>query len=957
MDKEIKSKKPKNKRRLITVIVVAAVILIAAVTALTDFITDWMWFKEMGYVSVFLKELTTKLKLGIPAFIIASALAALFLRILQANFLKKGRLELAEAKDKKRIRLVTLLLSVIFGAVFTVLVVSELWFEILQYSNATDFNLKDPLFGLDLGFYIFKLEFLSDLSSSAVVLCVLLIVLTLVFYLLLLSFSDVKRDENRTVYEFEEASEKEDINVNTPFGDFVIPRARRKGTEDSDIKTRLKALLSIAANEFMILGIMFFIALAARFGLMRYKLLYGGTGVAYGAGFTDITVTLNIYRIVMICSLLSAVMLVAAVKRKKIITGLIFPAVIVIALIVQLPLSSLVQSVIVAPDEITKEKKYIGYNIEYTQSAYDLGDISVRDFSPQNSLNKQIVLDNMETFSNIRINDFEPAEQFYNQTQSIRSYYTFNDVDVDRYSVNGEYTQVFLSAREIDNSRVEDSWIIKHLKYTHGYGLALSRVDRVTGSGQPALLIDSIPPVSDVPEIQIARPEIYFGESTDDYVIVKTDEQEFDYPSGESNTYCEYEGAAGIELSFLKRVLFSIRENSLQMLVSTNINSDSRILIYRNIMERVNKIAPFLAYDYKPYMVVDGSGHLFWIIDAYTMSQYYPYSEPYQKGGNVNYIRNSVKITVDAYNGTTNFYIVDPDDPIAETLARIYPVLFRSIDEMPQDLRVHLQYPNALFDIQANVYTKYHMTDEEVFYQSEDLWAIAKELYGGSETVLTPINFIMKLPGETSAEFISSIPYTPSGKSNMTGLLVARSDGDNYGELVLYRLPKDRIIYGPAQIEAQINQDADISKEFSLWNNSGASYSRGNLFVFPVEDALLYAEPIYMESSSSSLPEVKRVIMYYGDQVAYESTLAECLDSLFGDGTGDPLSTDNPIETGHEMAAAIASGEPEVTTPGEPADPTDAPDGSETTNKDTLINLINTTQKLLEQMQQLLEAM
>ncbi|MBR5926499.1 MAG: UPF0182 family protein, partial [Firmicutes bacterium] len=588
----------------------------------------------------------------------------------------------------------------------------------------------------------------------------------------------------------------------------------------------------------------------------------------------------------------------------------------------------------------------------------NLKDISIRDFSPQNTLNKEQVLDNMETFSNIRVNYFEPAEQFYNQTQSIRSYYTFNDVDVDRYTVNGEYTQVFLSAREIDEDRVEDSWIIKHLKYTHGYGLALSRVDKVTSSGQPALLIDSIPPVSDVAEITITRPEIYFGESTNNYVIVGTGEQEFDYPSGESNMYCEYEGTAGIPLNFFNRVIFSLREHSLKMLVSTNVKSSSRILIYRNIMDRVNKIAPFLAYDNKPFMVVGDDGHLYWMIDAYTMSSYYPYSEPYANGTATNYLRNSIKITVDAYNGDTNFYIVDDTDPIAETLAKIYPVLFKERSEMPADLLRHIQYPTALFNIQAQVYMKYHMNDEEVFYQNEDLWAIAKETYGQTEMQLTPINFIMKLPGETSAEFISSIPYTPNGKSNMTGLLIARSDGASYGQLVLYRLPKDRIIYGPMQIEAQINQDAEISKEFSLWNNSGASYSRGNLFVFPVEESLLYAEPIYMESSSSSLPEVKRVIMYYGDKVAYEGTLAECLDSLFGSGTGDPLMTDNPIETGKEMAAALAAGTvipPETT---EPVDGGEAQGEITTplTERTQIEEIIKSTKELLEKLEEYLES-
>lgn len=486
------------------------------------------------------------------------------------------------------------------------------------------------------------------------------------------------------------------------------------------------------------------------------------------------------------------------------------------------------------------------------------------------------------------------------------------------------------------------------MKYTHGYGITLSRVDKVTASGQPDMMIDSIPPVSEVEEIQIQRPEIYFGESTDDYIIVGTDEAEFDYPSGETNMYNFYEGDAGIELNFFNRLLFAIRERSLKILVSTNINSDSRMLIYRNIEEKVQKIAPFLAYDDDPYVVV-ADGRIFWIIDAYTMSSYYPYSEPWADGSHMNYIRNSVKIIVDAYNGNADFYVSDTNDPMVLTLQKIYPVLFKDFDEMPDYMRAHIHYPNALLNIQANVYKKYHMTNVEVFYQNEDLWAIARETYGQTEQVISPNYFIMRLPGEEKAEFINSIPYTPSGKANMTGLLVARNDVPYYGELVLYRLPKDRIIYGPAQIEAQINQDTEISKEFSLWNNSGSTYSRGNMFVFPVEGSLLYVEPVYLEAAQGSLPEVKRVIVYYGDRIAYKATLGEALDALFGTGAGDPLNADNPVLAGTEAAAILEAGgilEPEI-----PDGETPDPGTVVTTDVAELIQLANEAYENAQQSQ------
>lgn len=953
-------KKTSNGKKGIALIVAIVLVAIGCGVALTGFITDWMWFKEVGYVSVFFKEIATKLKLGIPVFIVTGALAFGFLKLLKKNFLKKNEFTLNE-KNEKRVRILSWLISAVFALLVSAPLISELWFEILKYFNASNFNLTDPLFNKDIGFYIFQLEFLEDLSGFAIRFALLLLALTVVFYLILLSYVNTKpqinNEEPADSVDFEYEDITNGIVENPKMFNFDPKKVSEKfrgfgGGGGGDFRSKMRALLGVASDEIIVLGILFFIAIAVRFYLLQFDLLYGGTGVAYGAGFTDIKVTLTIYRIIQICSLISAALLVVAIKRHKALIGLICPAVMVALIVVQGPLSALVQNLVVSPDEINKERQYIGYNIDYTRSAYDLADITVKDFAPVNGLDKTDVLKNMETFSNIRINDFEPAEQFYNQTQSIRSYYTFNDVDVDRYNVNGEYTQVFLSAREIDQSKVEDSWLIRHLKYTHGYGITLSRVDKVTSSGQPDMLIDSIPPVSEVPEIKITRPEIYYGESTNDYVIVGTDEQEFDYPSGESNVYCKYEGTGGIPLTFMRKALFAIREGSLKMLVSGNINRDSKIMIYRDILTRAQKIAPFLNYDNAPYMVVNDEGRLFWILDAYTSSEYYPYSEPYMEGSDTNYIRNSVKIVVDAYNGDINFYIVDDSDPIALTLAKIYPGLFQSLDQMPEDLQKHLQYPNALFNIQAAVYMKYHMTDEEVFYQSEDLWAIANEYYGQSEAVLSPINFIMKLPGESNAEFISSIPYTPSGKSNMTGILIARSDGSNYGELVLYRLPKDRIIYGPAQIEAQINQDAEISKEFSLWNNSGATYSRGNLFVFPVEDSIIYAEPIYMESSSSSLPEVKRVVMYYGDKVAYESTLAECLDTLFGEGAGAPLLTPYPIETGKEMADAIENGE--VIPPDEPDVP-DIPDAPDEPNipddKAELKDLIKQTTDLLKKLQ------
>ncbi|MFR4018792.1 MAG: UPF0182 family protein, partial [Clostridia bacterium] len=507
-----------------------------------------------------------------------------------------------------------------------------------------------------------------------------------------------------------------------------------------------------------------------------------------------------------------------------------------------------------------------------------------KEFAASNDLTGEDISNNDETISNIRINDYEPAKTFYNQTQSIKQYYSFNDVNVDRYNINGEYTQTFLSAREIDENSINDTWLNKHLKYTHGYGITLSRVDKITASGQPDMLIGGIPPVSDVDEIKITRPEIYYGELTNNYVLTNTSEEEFDYPDGNENKYTTYEGDAGIKLNPLNRFMFAVKERSLKLLVSGNVKSSSKILINRNIKERVKQIMPYLEYDKSPYMVtVDGK--LYWIIDAYTYTNRYPYSEPFSDTSDTNYIRNSVKVVIDAYNGTTDYYIVDDTDPIAQNFKKIYPDLFKDIKDMPEGIKAHIRYPSTLLNIQAQVYQRYHMNDVKVFYQNEDLWQISSEIYGTEEQTMSPNYYIMKLPGEDSAEFVNSIPFTPKDKKNLMGLFVARNDGGNYGELILYQMPKSQTVYGPMQIEAQIDQNTEISKEFSLWNSSGSKYSRGNMFVVPIEDSLLYIEPVYLEATNSSIPEVKRVIVVYGDNIAYEATLAEALNSMFGEGS------------------------------------------------------------------------
>ena len=917
--------------RKISIILMCIILVLVLFLAMIQFITDFMWFKEMGYTDVFFKQLVTQLTVGLPTFIVVAALVQVYLTHLRKTYFAK--IASSEETNMKGLKSTTLVLAVVFGAIATFMAVSQLWFEILKFANSTGFELADPLFKIDISFYIFKLEFLKQLNEILIGVIIGFVALTVIYYIVLMTVRtpDVFKEEAPQTEDAGDADgerytaganpfgggQQGPGSANDPFSKFAQafggkafqqrPVRPKKQFDDNNFKQ----LLKIASGKISVLGFIFFIMLGVNFFLRQFDLLHAHTGAVYGAGYTDVNVTLWMLRILCVLSVLSAIMFVVHMKKKNYKKLFSLPVLMIIIGLVGSGSAYLIQNFVVSPDEINKESEYLARNIEYTQYAYQLDDVDVKPFAADNTLTYKDINENTETINNIRINDFDPAQQFYNQTQSIRQYYTFNDVDVDRYMINGKYTQTFLTAREIDESkRGNDSWLNSHIKYTHGYGVALSRVDKVTASGQPDVLIGNIPPVSEVEEIQIDRPEIYFGELSNDYIIVGTNEKEFDYPDGDSNKYTMYEGDAGIKMNFLNRVLFSIREGSLKMFTSSNIDSSSKIIINRNVMDRVRTIMPYLDYEDDPYMVtVDGK--LYWMIDAYTSSAYYPYSEAYGEN-NTNYIRNSVKVVVDAYNGDVDFYIVDEKDPIAATFAKIYPTLFKSFDQMPEGLKAHIRYPNYLFQIQASVYGKYHMEDVNVFYQKEDVWDIASEIYGMEKQQMSPNYYIAKLPGEEKAEFFNSIPFTPKSKQNMTALMVARNDGDNYGELVLYQFPKSRTIYGPEQIEAQIDQNTEISKEFSLWNSSGTKYRRGNMFLIPINTSVLYVEPVYLEAQNSSIPEVKRIIMAYDDEIAYEETLAECLVSLFGDGAEEGVSgpgTGQPSQGGENSSSEMSQSE------------------------------------------------
>ncbi len=903
---EFKGKRRRGRKGLSLAIMLFAVIL-AFLVAMVGFITDWMWFKDLGYTSVFWKRLLTQLELGVPVFIIVTLLSRFYLRTLKNGYFKK--IESHEIPNLKRINSTSWILSIVFALGVAFYTSTGTWLTFLKSKYSTEFGLKDPLFNLDIGFYIFNLDWLDKINEIILVSVIGLVVVTIVYYSFLLSVRtpDIfdHDDDLPPEPEFEEEEEDAEPKViyRTPIDHSVIgrmvraarkavqaafdPNRKKKRGHKTDINnSNVENLMSIASGKLIILGIIFYLMLAVDFFLKQFDLLHEHNGAVYGAGFVDVNVTLWVYRVIMLLCLVGAVTLAIHIKKGEITKLLKLPVIMILVYALGVGAGSLVQSLIVTPDEINKEAKYLESNIEYTRHAYGIDDVRVANFAADDTLNAEVISDADETIGNIRINDYLPVEDFYNQTQSIRQYYRFNDVDIDRYTINDGITQTYLSAREIDEEKISNTWINKHLKYTHGYGVAVSQVDKVTASGQPDVIEGNIPPETNVGELKIDRPEIYFGELSKDYVIVNTKEAEFDYPDGSENKYTEYEGSTGIKLNFLNRILFAMREGNINILVSSNITSKSKIMFVRDVVSRVEKIMPYLAYEEDPYMtIVDGK--LYWVLDAYTTSSKYPYSEPYNNDPNAvrptNYIRNSIKVIVDAYDGTTNFYIVDEDDPIAQTYRKIYPKLFKSYSEISDEMKTHLRYPNAMFKIQAQVYCKYHMDEVKVFYQKEDLWDIAHQIYGTEEVEMDPSYYVFNLPDtEEGAEFINMVPFTPKSKQNMTAIMMGRNDGDNYGQLIVYTMPKNKTIYGPMQIEAQIDQNTEISKEFSLWKQSGSSYKRGDLFVIPIGTSLLYVEPVYLEATNQAIPEVKRVIVAYQDKIAYEPTLGEALMSLFG---------------------------------------------------------------------------
>jgi uncharacterized membrane protein (UPF0182 family) len=898
------------KRGWLIGIVLAAVILVWWAFSIYP---DWLWFGRLNYSSVFWTMLLSKFGFGLANWLLFALITVVNLYV-ASRFKSRFPVKLGHGREgdyPAPLGLSGKSGSLLLGAIVLVisLVIASMgsseWDVVLRFFHQQAFGGKDPIFGRNVAFYVFSLPFYLFLQGDLLAMIVLSAVITVGWCL------------------------KSGAIQVTNLEGFAQPQGQQAAAPKIDVDPRV-------IRHLIFLGGIFVLLLAWGYRLKMFNLLYSTAGAAPGAGYTDIHVNLIAYGVMIFVSLAFALVLfMSAFRTRKKLVWLSVGVWLGMILLLTTIIPMVVQKTVVKPNELARESPYINYNIQSTREAYNLNRIKEVNFPVGENLTVQNIRSNQATINNIRIWDERPLLQTYNQLQSIRLYYEFNDVDVDRYQINGSYRQVMLSARELDVNALPpqaNTWVNRHLIYTHGYGLTMNPVNNVTSEGLPDLLIKDLPPVIDF-DMRIEHPEIYYGEKTDGYVLVKTNTKEFDYPKGGENVYTHYAGKGGVPISsFTRRVLFSLEFVDPQILFTTSLGPESRIMYNRRIDRRVRAIAPFLDYDGDPYLVVSG-GRLKWIQDAYTTSNMYPYStrsyDYFNKG--LNYIRNSVKVVIDAYNGDVSFYMIDQKDPIVRTYSSIFPGLFKPFSEMPDDLKKHIRYPKDLFKIQANVYRTYHMKDVQVFYNQEDLWQTPNEIYASKRQKMEPYYIIIRLPQEKNEEFVLMLPFTPSNKDNMIAWLAARCDMPDYGKLIVYNLPKDKLIFGPMQIEARVDQQTSISSQLTLWGQRGSSVIRGNLLAIPIDDTFIYVEPVYLQANqlqaessppgytqtrgsrapgspgaggstgmsdqaATALPELKRVIVSFGDHLVMRETLESGIYGVLGE----------PAPTAESVSTALA---------------------------------------------------
>ena len=850
-----------------SIIFVAAIILVLVTfVTLSRFFVDLLWFDSLGFRAVFTTVWFTEIAVFIVAAVISSALlganglvavrgSAESPRRHRFRVVGRGSSGLPEviefSPDALPWRLIVLGIALALGVLIG-LAQSGNWDAILKWFHAVPFARSDPLFGHDLGFYVFSLPVYELVRDWAILVIFLAALMAAIIY-----------------------SVRGDVSY-------------RQG--------ELPTLSPPAMKHLSLLLALFFLVKAGAYILQRYDLLTSNNGVVFGAAYTDVHLRLPLLLVLAGASLLGAGLCVANIWLKNIRWPTAAVILVFAVSLVQTVVPGLFQSYWVKPDELRLESRYLTNNIALTRYGFGLDNVRSAPFPAKGKLTTEMITANDVTIQSIRWWDPRPLLDTYRQLQEIRLYYDFKDIDVDRYVIDGSYREVMLAPRELNQSKLPadaQTWINQRFKFTHGSGVAMNPVSLFDAEGLPVFYIKDIPPVAP-PELRIDRPEIYFGELTRNYVVVGGDTKEFDYAKGQENVYNTYQGRDGISLgSFWRRALFAWYFGDFKLFISDNVTATSRILFRRLIQDRIHRIAPFLLLDRDPYLVVN-DGRMVWLQDAYTTSDALPYSQQSQPNS-INYIRNSVKIAVDAYDGNPIFYVADPADPIVQTYQRIFPSLFQPLASMKDSLRRHIRYPEDLFVLQASVYGTYHMKDPEVFYNKEDLWSFPREQQRGQNTVMQPYYTIMRLPGEPREEFILMLPMVPRNRDNMIAWLAARCDGPNYGTLIEFAFSKEKLLYGPAQIEARIDQDTTISQQLSLWNQTGSRVIRGNLLVIPIDDTLLYVEPLYLSAESRQLPELKRLIASTGDRVVMSTDVQSLFNTLLAPEARQPaVSTSIP---------------------------------------------------------------
>lgn len=876
----------------ILAVIVLAIFIIPSLFA--EMVTDWMWFGSQGLDEVY----TTRLWLALGVLAASTIIAALVLWLNWSIAARITRPSVVYAGQRDPVPWGLVRAGLIAAAIvvgfFMGLSASGQWPTILLYFNGGSFGQADPLFNNDIGFYIFGLPFFTFLRGWVLGLLVLSALGSAIIYFLGIL-----------------------PQISTQSADIMANNRSRDSARGLSLSLNPKA-----GTHLSVLGALFLLTIAVGYWMGQYDLLYSSRAVAYGAGYTDVNAKLPALYIMMVVAALMAVLLLVnlRVRTWRLLVGAV--GIWLVALIlVNGVYPAIVQQFVVRPSELDKEAPYIQNNIIATRQAFGLDKFREREVPAVETVSQAEVAANRDTVENIRLWDYRPLLDTYANLQEIRSYYSFGEVDIDRYEVGGRQRQVMISARELSSEELGAqvrTWQNQRLVYTHGYGVVVSPVNEIVGEGLPNLLVKDIPPQTNVPELAMTRPEIYYGEQTgdDEYVFVNSGTEEFDYPSGNENKLTRYQGNGGVVLdNFLTKLLFSVRFGDGNVMLSEYITPQTRVLFHRNIHNAVRQLAPFLKYDHDPYIVI-ADGKLYWMQDAYTYSDRYPYSTPHPDG--FNYIRNSVKVVIDAYDGTATYYVADTSDPLVQAYGRIFPHLFKDISTMPTSLRSHVRYPEDLMNYQALMYATYHMTDTQVFYTEEDVWNIPFGTQAETSAPLEAYYVNMQLPGDSKQGFMLILPFTPATKNNMIAWMAAKSDGEDYGEVEVIRYPKQQLVYGPKQIEARIDQDPLISQQLTLWNASGSDVIRGNLLTIPIGNSVLYVEPLFLKATASNFPELKRVIAATGNRVGIGADLNEALQVAFNlapgtiigaDGNQGPQPTPQPGQTPQPQATPAAQGQ------------------------------------------------